>query len=153
MHVRIRDTTKFTRTTKTSNRSFSGLSRRNCMKLRASCAQTDALDDGNSRGIARLRNSKQNLEFMVYVANSASMPDLALTSSHRNNFFVTPRRYKRIRHKKICNVATSNLKSVNWISSYDRLRVRGKPSTKVSAGRLEEKARTTHSRCNVACEA
>lgn len=56
-------------TMKTWNCEFSGLSRPNCMKLGASCAQSSALHDENHPGIPRHQNLEQNLEFRVHIEN------------------------------------------------------------------------------------
>ena len=72
----------------------------------------------NPRGIGALFISRMH----AYAAcrHGCTIRTLIPTLFLQNNFFVTSRGYRRLRHKKICNVMDSNRKTNNWGSSYHR---------------------------------
>ena len=72
----------------------------------------------NPRGIGALFISCMH----AYAAcrHGCAMGTLDSTLFLQNIFFMTPRGYSRLRHKKICNVMDSNRKSNRLISSYAR---------------------------------
>ena len=74
------------------------------MRLGVSYAHSGALDDGNHHGFARLRVSKQNLEFRVQANKSTSMTDLDALYVVENKFSVTSSNDRRILRQKLCRL-------------------------------------------------